>query len=163
MQHTRSVFFSVALLVGDFLGLIAAFVVAYWVRVVLEFPSALSSGVSSLEYIGFVATLIPLWLISFGLLGLYSPRVYERRGFEIARLLAGSFVGMLILIGYDFMAEEVIFPARLLPFYGGLFGFGMLLLVRSIMRWLRKLSFKYGSNITDVLVIGASPVTPKVL
>ena len=163
MQHTRSVFFSVALLVGDFLGLIAAFVVAYWVRVVLEFPSPLSTGVSSLEYIGFVATLIPLWLISFALLGLYSPRVYERRGFEVARLLAGSFVGMLILIGYDFMAEEVIFPARLLPLYGALFGFGMLLLVRSLMRGLRKLSFKYGNNITNLLVIGASPVTPKVL
>jgi len=163
MQHTRSVYFSLMLLIGDFVALILAFIVAYYVRVKLGFPDPLSSPVSSWEYIGFVATLLPLWLASFVLLGLYSPRVYERRGYELTRLLAGSLIGMLILIGYDFLSDEVIFPARLLPFYGALSGFGLLLLVRGLMRGLRRLSFKYGVNITNVLVIGASPVTRQLL
>lgn len=163
MQHTRSVYFSLGLLIGDFLALILAFIVAYYVRVKLGFPTPLSAGISSLDYIGFVATLLPLWLLSFGLLGLYSPRVYERRGYELARLIAGSLVGMLILIGYDFMSDEVIFPARLLPFYGALFGFATLILMRGLMRSLRRLTFRYGNNVTNVLVIGNSPITPKLL
>ena len=163
MQHTRSVLFSLTLLIGDFLALILAFAVAYIVRVKLGIPEPLEGEVSSLEYIGFVAAILPAWLGAFALLGLYSPRVYERRGYEIGRLLAGCFVGMLLLVGYDFVSEELIFPARLLPVYGALFGFTTLLLIRSLMRGLRRLSFKYGINITNVLVIGGSSATKPLL
>lgn len=163
MQHTRSVLFSLTLLIGDFFALILAFTVAYIVRVKWGFPAPLEGEVSSLEYIGFVAAVLPAWLGAFALLGLYSPRVYERRGYEMARLLIGCFTGMLLLVGYDFVSEELIFPARLLPVYGALFGFATLLLVRSLMRGLRRLSFKYGVNITNVLVIGNSAATKPLL
>lgn len=163
MQHTRSVLFSLALLVGDFFALVVAFSVAYIVRVKLGFPTPLPTGISSTDYIGVVVALLPLWLGAFALLGLYSPRVYERRGYELGRLLAGSFIGMLVVIGYDFLSPANIFPARLLPLYGVLFGFGLLLLVRSLLRLTRLLLFHYGVNITNVLIIGSSPATEALL
>lgn len=163
MQHTRSVLFSLTLLLGDFFALILAFTVAYIVRVKWNFPAPLEGEVSSLEYIGFVAAVLPAWLGAFALLGLYSPRVYERRGYELTRLLIGCFTGMLLLVGYDFVSEEQIFPARLLPVYGALFGLATLLLVRSLMRGLRQLSFRYGANVTNVLVIGNSVATKPLL
>src|SRR5436190_21556903 len=117
MKNNASLLFNVFLVIGDFLALVAAFVGAYILRVTLD-ARPLIEAIPARTYLGVFITLIPFWIIIFALLGLYSANINEKRFREIGLLLIGSFVGLLFVIGYDYVSSKTIFPARLVPVYG---------------------------------------------
>lgn len=117
MKNNLSVIYAFTLIVGDFLALLSAFVLAYIFRVTLD-PRPLVNEISALDYLQVWFLLTPVWLIIFALLGLYSRRVYDYRWREIVALLVGSTLGIMVVITYDFATNATIFPARLIKFLG---------------------------------------------
>lgn len=153
MKNNSSLVFGIFLIVGDFLALLAGFTAAYILRVKFD-PRPLLEQIPAFTYFKAFMYVLPLWIIVHGFIGLYSQSVYEKRFSEFGRLIVGSFVGILVVIGYDFVARENLFPARLVPVYGLGLSFSFLFIFRSFARHIRHLLFKYGYGISNVLIIG---------
>src|SRR6476469_6625962 len=120
MKNNASLVYNACLVVGDFLALIAAFIVAYLFRVkwALGISDQHLGPINSKTYIGVFLAVLPFWILIFAMLGLYNGSIYEKRFTELGRLLLGSFIGMLFVIFWNFVASKPIFPARLIPRYG---------------------------------------------
>lgn len=161
MRNNASLIYNVGLIVGDTLALIIAFIVAYVLRVKYQIgidPNDIgpSNGRAFLEvFMG----VIPFWIFVFGLLGLYNSNIYEKRFIEFGRLFIGSFIGLLIVVFWDFISVEQIFPARLIPIYGSIFALIFLVFSRNIIRFIRVRLFKFGIGITNVLIVGNTAMT----
>jgi exopolysaccharide biosynthesis polyprenyl glycosylphosphotransferase len=162
MKNNASLLYGFFLVVGDFLALVAAFAGAYILRVTLD-PRPLIAHVTAVEYIRIFLILLPFWLIIFGLLGLYNKNVYENRFSEFARLLVGSFIGILFVIGYAFISNKPIFPARLVPVYALIISFLFVLLFRTLARAIRRSLFGFGIGINNVLIIGDTEITKELV
>lgn len=158
MKNNASLLYGFFLLVGDFLALVAAFVVAFILRVTLT-SRPTSALVTSREYLKIFLLLLPFWLIIFGLLGLYNKNTYENRFSEFGRLITGSLIGILFVIGYSYMTNTVVFPARLVTVYGFLLATCFMLLFRTIARATRRSLFAYGIGLNNVLIVGDTKIT----
>jgi exopolysaccharide biosynthesis polyprenyl glycosylphosphotransferase len=162
MKNNSSTVYNVCLIIGDGLALILAFTIAYILRVTLS-HEPLSASVHAHTYIGILIGLIPFWLLIFGFLGLYNYRVYEKRFNELARLLVGSFIGILLVISYSYLTNTVIFPARLVTVYGFGLAFLLVLLFRTAARGLRRELFGFGIGINNVLLVGDTKTTQRLI
>lgn len=160
MKNNASLVYSFFLIIGDFLALVAAFVSAYILRVKLD-DRPLVAEIAAREYLVAFLYVLPIWLIIFGLLGLYNKSNYENRFAEFGRLLVGCFIGILVAIGYEYVSKASIFPARLVPVYGLGLAFAYLLLFRTIARGLRRSLFAYGIGVSNVLIVGDTEVTAR--
>ena len=153
MKNNASLAYSVLLIIGDFVVLLAAFSLAYVLRVRWD-PRPLIFLIPARTYFAAILTTLPLWIMVHGLIGLYNQSVYEKRFTEIGRLLIGSVIGILVIIGYDFVTQDKLFPARLVPVYALGLGFGFLLVFRSVARLARRWLYAYGFGVSNVLIIG---------
>ncbi len=162
MKNNASLTYGFFLIIGDFLALVAAFVTAYILRVSID-ARPLTAQITSREYLRAFLFLLPFWLIIFGLLGLYNKNVYEKRFSELGRIIIGSAIGILFIIGYGFFTDQAIFPARLVPIYGLGLGLFFLIAFRTLARSIRRELFNYGIGINNVLIIGDTPVTRELL
>lgn len=158
MKNNASLVYAFFLIIGDALALIAAFVAAYILRVKFD-PRPLIEQIPAPTYLRAFLTVLPFWILVHALIGLYNQEVYEKRFSEFGRLLVGSFLGILVVIGFDFVTGQSLFPARLVPVYGLGIGFGFLVLFRTLARGVRRLMFKYGVGIGNILVIGDTSAT----
>lgn len=161
MKHSLSLVYSIGLIIGDSLALIAAFAAAWFLRI---HHSGLPfiQGISGETYIILVATTLPFWLITFALLGLYNSNIYEKRFSEFGRLVIGSFIGLMFVIFWEYAYDQTIFPARIIPVYGFIFGLLGLVLFRTLLRGFRTLMFRYGFGISQVLVVGNTEITTEI-
>lgn len=153
MRNNASVFYSLMLIIGDALALTGAFSVAYILRVKLD-PRPLIETIPAIEFLFAFLTVLPFWLLVHAFIGLYNQNIYEKRFTEIGRLITGAFIGILVVIGYDFVIEGNLFPARLVPVYGFLLGFSFLLVFRIMVRVIRRVLYRFGVGISNILVIG---------
>lgn len=144
------------------MALVAAFVGAYVLRVTLD-ARPLIESIPARTYLSIFLTLLPFWIIIFALLGLYNSNIYEKRFSEISRLLVGSFIGLLFVVGYDFVSDSPIFPARLVPVYGFLLAFVFLVGFRILARLIRVLLFRFKIGLTNILIIGDTPTSIEII
>jgi exopolysaccharide biosynthesis polyprenyl glycosylphosphotransferase len=158
MKNNSSLVYGFFLVVGDFMALVAAFVTAYILRVKID-ERPLIAEIAAREYLEAFLIVLPFWLIIFGLLSLYNRNVYENRFSEFGRLLVGSFIGILVAIGYEYVSNSNIFPARLVPVYGMGLAFAFVLLFRTIARGLRRSFFALGVGVNNVLIVGDTRIT----
>ncbi len=158
MKHSATLLFSFILFIGDFLALIGAFTLAYVIRVKLD-DRPLLEPISATGYIGVVAALLVFWIFIFALLGLYRPQVFENRFKEAWMLFIGSFIGILFLIGAEYVLNRAIFPARLVTVYGFLFAFLLTLLLRTIARAGRRIFLRFGIGVSNVLIVGNTNIS----
>ena len=162
MKNNASLLYGLILVVGDFFALVAAFASAFILRGTLSnVPGA--HPLSSSTYIGAFLLLLPFWILIFGLLGLYSSSIQEKRFNELGRLFIGSFVGLLFVIGYGYLVNKVIFPARLVPVYGFTLAFIFLVAFRNLAREFRAYLFKYNIGITNLLIVGNTKISTELL
>ncbi|HKX23919.1 MAG TPA: sugar transferase [Candidatus Saccharimonadales bacterium] len=147
--------YSIALIFGDILTLLAAFTLAYVVRVQFD-PRPLVAQIHGIDFIYSSMALIPFWILAFATLGLYSSKIYARRLAEIGRLFIGCIIGILIILGYAFVMDEPVFPARLVAVYAFIGSFVSLVVAREIIRQVRTLLFRYGRGVSRVLIIGTT-------
>ncbi len=162
MKSNASLIYNIFLVIGDFLALVAAFVGAYILRVTLD-ARPLIESIPARTYLGIFLTLLPFWIIIFALLGLYNSNVYEKRFSELSRLFVGSFIGLLFVIGYDFVSDSPIFPARLVPVYGFILAFVFLVGFRILARLIRVILFRFKVGLTNILVIGDTPTSIEII
>lgn len=162
MKNNASLVYNVCLIIGDALAITVAFTIAYILRVTLN-HTPLSANVHAHSYIEILVSLLPFWILIFGLLGLYNGRIYEKRFSELGRLLIGSFIGILFVISYSYMTNTAIFPARLVTVYGFGLAFFCVLLFRTIARGVRRELFGYGVGINNVLLVGDTKPTHRLI
>lgn len=153
MKNNASLIYALFLVIGDFLALVAAFSSAYVLRVKLD-DRPLIQQIPAETYLYASLAVIPFWIIVHAILGLYKGNTYKNRFREFGKLLVGSFLGILVIIGYDFTTDNELFPARLVVVYILLLGFFFLLLFRSVARLVRSILFMFGIGVTNVLVVG---------
>jgi len=158
MPSRNAKFYSLLLLIADVLALMCAFALAYVIRVQYD-PRPLLAPVYAQTYLLTFLTILPFWVLIFASLGLYSSLVYNRRLVEWAKIAIGSLIGILLVIGWEYVTGERFFPARLVAAYALVASFGVLVFERETMRLLRSLLFRYGRGTSRVLVIGNSTAT----
>ena len=155
-------FYTIALIVMDILAILTAFAVAYILRVQLD-TRPLVHEISASSFFLTFAQLTPFWVLTLWSLGLYSPSVYQKRLTEIGKLAVASFVGILLIIGYAFVVDEPLFPARLVPVYAGIGTFFLLVIGREFLRIVRDLSYYFGYGVQRVMVIGNNEATQDII
>ncbi|HYG84407.1 MAG TPA: sugar transferase [Verrucomicrobiae bacterium] len=155
MPSRNAKLYSILLILADVITLFGAFMLAYVLRT--QFDSRpLVNEVYAIDFMLTFLVVAPLWIIAFASLGLYSSQIRMRRLSEIGKLFIGSFIGILIVLGYAFVIDEAVFPARLVAVYA-LFGSFILLVVeRQLFHWVRSQLFRFGWGISRVLIIGSS-------
>lgn len=142
----------------DALVLIAAFVIAYIARVEYD-PRPLLQNIYHYDYLFAFLLIVPFWIAIFGLVGLYQPKTYNRRLIEWSKIAIGSFLGILLIIGWEYASDKDLFPARLVAVYALFGSFILIVIEREVMRVIRTLSYRYGKNVRRVLIIGSSGAT----
>lgn len=158
MQHRNSRLYSLILIVIDALVLITAFVLAYTARVQYD-PRPLLNNIYAFDYLFSFLLIIPFWILLFAIIGLYRPSTYNRRLVEWSKIAIGSFLGILLVIGWEYMSGKDLFPARLVAVYALAGSFILIVLEREILRFIRTLMFRYGKGTKRVLLIGSSSAT----
>ncbi|HRJ05940.1 MAG TPA: sugar transferase [Candidatus Saccharibacteria bacterium] len=158
MPSRNTKFYSLLLLFADVLVLVLAFAIAYVIRVQND-PRPLLAPVYAQTYFLTFLTIVPFWILTFASLGLYSSLVYNRRLIEWTKIAIGSVIGILLVIGWEYVTGERFFPARLVAAYALIGSFVLLIVERELMRSLRSLLFRFGRGVSRVLVIGNSEAT----
>lgn len=162
MKNNASLVYNLCLIMGDALAITIAFTIAYILRVTLN-HQALSASVHAHTYIVILISLLPFWILIFGLLGLYNLRIYEKRFAELGRLLVGTFIGILFVISYSYVTNTAVFPARLVTVYGFGLAFFFVLSMRTVARGIRRQLFSYGIGINHVLLVGDTKTTHRLI
>lgn len=162
IRNSFSYAFALSLMIADFLAIMAAFAAAYIIRVDID-GRPLVRNIEGWEFLLIIAVLIPIWILVFAGLGLYSENIYRRKLRELLKLVVGTAIGVLIVIAYDFAQLETIFPARRVPIYAALLTVAFLITGRGFMTLLRRRLFRVGRGVARVLVIGSGPMTTEII
>jgi exopolysaccharide biosynthesis polyprenyl glycosylphosphotransferase len=151
-------FYSLILVLIDTIVLLIAFSAAYVARVQYD-PRPLLANIHAYDYLRTFVFIIPFWILVFAILGLYQSSTYNRRLVEWSRVAVGVFVGILIIIGWQYVSGESIFPARLVAAYALVAAFSLIIIEREILRFVRSFLFRCGRGVSRVLLIGTSEAT----
>lgn len=162
MKNNASIVYNFFLVVGDFLALLTAFVVAYILRVSIS-HRVISQQIPASTYFETLVAILPFFILIFALLGLYDNRIHERRFQEIGKLLVGTFIGILFVISYGYITDTRIFPAKLVVLYGLLLAAFFVIIYRTIARGVRRELFRYGVGINNVMIVGDTKLTHALL
>lgn len=159
MKHRNSKIEPLVYILMDAFVIIAAFTAAYILRVQIYNSRPLVSPIFAFDYLMMALTILPLWIIVFATLGLYSSQTYNRRLAEWGRVFVGAFIGILVVVGWEYITTKTFFPSRIVALYA--FGASLVLVIfgREIMRFMRTIAFRYGIGISRVLIIGHSDAT----
>ena len=149
------------LLFADAAAVLLALLLAFYLRVVVA--QQVEVLITWQEFLLLISLLLPLWLILFGMIGLYSKPVYERRPSELGRIVFGAFMGVLLMIGVDFLLGDVIFQARLIAVYGLALTIVCLAVTRLLMQKLRLFLFKYNVGVAKVAVVGSGSAAVEII
>lgn len=158
MLARNTKFYSLFLIFIDAATLLAAFTFAYILRVQYDHRPLLNQ-VQANDYLLSFFWIVPFWILVFAALGLYSSGTYNRRLVEWGKIAIGSFIGILLVIGFEYVSEQHLFPARLVAVYAFFASFFLILLEREILRITRSLLFYIGKGTSRLLIIGNSDAT----
>ena len=157
MKKRSELLFSLILVPIDYLMMIAGFVMAYFVRVGEDRPLAFPIG--GRAYLGLMLTILPIWILIFALMGLYSMESNRGRLREIVRIGAASLAGTMVIIMLDFFNYDPVFPSKSIPVIGFAFAFLFIVLARLIIGTIQKILFRFGVGVHTVLLLGQTKLT----
>jgi exopolysaccharide biosynthesis polyprenyl glycosylphosphotransferase len=160
-MKSASLVYNFCLVVGDFLALVAAFLGAFALRASSRVPVAHPTPLHT--YVDVFLVLLPFWILIFALLGLYNSAIYEKRFGELPRLLVGSFIGLTFVIFWNFVSVKPIFPAKLVPIYGFVLAFTLLVIFRNTARFVRGRLFGFRIGLSRVLVVGNTEMSRELI
>lgn len=150
MKKSELVFSLLAIPV-DAAMVVLAFLLAYEIRTNAEVIYILPLA----DYLRFVLSLLPVWILVFGLEGLYAIRSM-RRGFdELASIFISVSLGVLLVTAAIFLTNTQI-GSRIVLLYAYLFAFLFVLLGRWLLRQVQRSLYQYGVGTRRVLIIGAN-------
>ena len=102
MRVRNNVFYSLFLMIADLFVLAVAFVIAYIVRVQFD-DRPLVAQITANDFFLTFMSIAPFWIITLGALGLYDRNIRNKRTNETLKLLVGSFIGILLIIGMSLL------------------------------------------------------------
>lgn len=149
--------FSLALVVGDVLAILAAYSLAYILRVKLS-DAPIATYVAARPYFLSLLALLPFIVLFFSLLGTYATGRPQRKSTQVTRILVGAFGAMLFLITLDYFYVEPIFPAKLVPLYALAFSIAFLAITRGSLYVVRWAWWRREHNLQSVVIIGDNTV-----
>jgi exopolysaccharide biosynthesis polyprenyl glycosylphosphotransferase len=158
MPSKNTKFYSLILVIADMFVLLFAFIFAYVLRVQYD-PRPLVSQIYATEYFTTFLFILPFWILIFATLGLYQSNTYNRRLIEWGKIAIGVFIGILLVIGWEYASGIDIFPARLVAAYALVASFILIVFEREILRLTRSLLFRFGRGTSRVLIVGNSDAT----
>jgi len=131
------------------------FIVAYFLRInSFEFiyvpPLA--------EFIQYVSYFIPLWVITFALAGLYSPKYIRISRVSTIKVLVAVTTSLMLFVTIMFFIRDAYF-SRLIIIYSLLCICTTVIISRFILLWLKRLLHKYGVGVKRVFLIGNNETT----
>lgn len=150
--------YSLILIAADLIVLTIVFFAAYYLRTQLDHRPLLYP-VYVRDYVFSFSIIAPLWITMNATLGLYSASIYNRRLAEWGKIVIGSIIGVLLVIGWEYITRIYIFPARQVPLYVLLGSIFSLILVRELLRQVRTELYRYGRGVSRVLLVGNSTAT----
>ena len=160
MRQRFQLLYNLALILSDALAILAAFTVAYILRVQID-PRPIVTPISANNYALIYAAVLPFWLGIMAVIGLYKRSFYHKFLKEFSGLVLTSAIGIMALITLDFALERPLFPARLVPVYAFGLSLGFLWLGRLILRFIKFMAARAGKGLTRVLIIGNGNIAPK--
>ena len=163
MQTQNTKFYSLILVLADLFVLLGAFTIAYVLRVKLDERQLLNAEIYPIDYFLSVLLIAPFWIAIFAFIGLYSANIYNRRLLEWSRVGVGVFLGILLVIGWEYITDYDVFPARLVVVYAFVASFLLVIFERELLRAFRSLLYRFGKGISRVLVIGNSSATADIV
>lgn len=154
MSKKQELWFHFVPVILDIIALVFSFLLAYILRFKFG-PTALSYGfkVPFSEYVGFLIYLIPIWIITFAFLGLYSTDFRGRFYPEFIRIFFGTLVSVVLSLSIIFLAKKTDF-SRLLLIYLWILSFVLVLAERVFLRLIRRFLLKIGFGQRKVLILG---------
>lgn len=161
MKHNSKTF-SLILLISDFVMLALVFAASYIIRTQYDHRPLLYSVYVD-EYIRSSLVIIPLWLISFLNLGLYSQQIYRQRLSSWAKIIIGNCLGILLIIGWEYLTTIHIFPARLVTLYVLIGSIVTIILSRELVLWIQRRMFAKNHGTKNVLLIGKNEIAEQLL
>jgi exopolysaccharide biosynthesis polyprenyl glycosylphosphotransferase len=141
------------MLVLDLSAIIAAFGIAYFLRVHFD-ARPFYFAPDTWEFVRTAIMLIPMWILVLFICGVYQESNYLYRGKIVARLFLVSMIGVMCVLAAAFFLEETVFPSRIVAIYALIFSFIFLVVEREIIRAIRKILIGKDRAMVNVIVIG---------
>ncbi len=160
MRQKFQLLYNLSLIFSDALAILAAFTVAYILRVQVDTRPILNP-ISAKSYFLIYLSVLPFWLSIMASAGLYKRSFYHRFIKEFAALAITSLIGIMALITLDFALDRPLFPARLVPVYAFGLSLGFLWLGRLSLRFIKFMAARSGKGLTRVLIVGNGDIAPK--
>ncbi len=158
-------FFNVLRLPVDFTMLLAAGIATYFLRteILSVFrPVLFEFNLPLLRYVYLVVFVSLLFIGAFAISGLYSMKARLGIGEELSRLLVASSAGIMTVIIYIFLRQEL-FDSRFLVLGGWFFAVVLVFVGRMIIRWLQSIAVsKYNFGVHKLVLIGANNISDKI-
>jgi exopolysaccharide biosynthesis polyprenyl glycosylphosphotransferase len=145
----------VALVLGDTLGVVVGFILAYKVRFELGLQIFQDVTPSPIVYTWLFLSLLPLWLVIFALFGLYDRRHLLGGTEEYARVFHACTLSVMLVIAADFLTLTLVI-ARGWLLMAWLLSF---LMVGGLRFGLRRIIYKLrqrGYFLTTTIIVGAN-------
>lgn len=158
MRTNASIIFRFFLALGDMFALLFSFTAAYILRVSLD-PRPFPNAINASTFITSVALMLPLWVLVFYMLGLYSSRVYEYKTREASRLFVAALLGIMLMVSFSFFASVPLFPAKMVAVYAGLIGFILLICFRTLLRIVRYVALDHRRGLQRLVIVGNDEAT----
>gem|GEM_PF-38166 len=153
--------FAFLLIPSDILAIFLGFTTAYLLRANVEIPPVMYLW-PLVDYLEFILTTIPLWLLVFAWSGLYDVAHLRMGSGELKRIFVGVSAGMaLVVLGIFFTRTE--FFSRLIILYALLFTLLYVRLGRVLLRSLQRYFFRYGTGVYRLLVVGSGRLSEHVI
>ena len=156
MKKDPGLIYRVVLVFGDAIMILFSLAFAYFFRATIDPRShSLTAGIKGFVLANLI--LLPVWIFIFMLLGLYSKSVLRSRPRQYGRLLAGSILGVMTIITYDFVTRsfnEPILTSNGVAFYLLVSSFLALSIFRTVISGIRKLIFRHNHGLLRTIIIG---------
>lgn len=156
MKKRSELIFSLILVPIDYCMMILGFVIAYLYRAGSDKPLAYNIG--GMEYLRYLLILLPIWVLIFAMLGLYSLGANRRRVDELVKVFVASAVGVMTLIVLDFFNSQPLFPSKSIVIYGFIATFLLVATARLMVGLLQRILFHFNVGVHQVLILAPHKV-----
>lgn len=143
----------------DALMLIISFVVAYYLR---KYQGEIVEFWPFADYIRFVLTVLPFWIIIFALEGLYDIKRPRSSFSEFARVFLAVSSGIMLVVAWIFLSRTMFF-SRLIVIYAWLISILFVAIGRQLVRYLQVYLYKYNIGVHRLILIGNNHISYNIL
>ncbi len=152
MKRSELFFTSIKIPV-DIAMIVAAFIVAYWLRTSFEFIPVVY--VDPLRvYLKFVLVTLPIWFIVFVFAGLYTTRDIRRLE-EFGKIFVASSAAVAIVMAWIFLTRTMFF-SRLIIIYVWFIAIIFVTFGRALILAIQRLLYAFGVGVHRVIVLAGN-------